>query len=256
MLFLKKYIIFGLQRSGTNYLEQLVSRNFFADNESRSGKIPESIFWKHDYYVPSRDLESVDYPILVIYKNPYAWFESNAYRNGHQRIDAPFHYLFCNSNRKELEYISEGHADKHLNTLSLPVSSRVNETLCILSTKNEMLNIIRIYKLWYENWIVNYPESLKSKTYFIKYEDLLNDEKRIYFLNKLKNDYDFEQSKGSYVNLEPGAVPRSLYYKQKHTDLYINEDQEILSHNTILKINKELGEDLFKKLNYKFKTFA
>lgn len=242
-----EYILFGLQRTGTNYVEQLINRNFNATSLTVTG----TMLWKHDLEVPVDSLNNTSAPIIVLYKNPYTWFESNAYRSGDIRFDVHFPFY----QKEEYRHMSMGHKTNWIETLSLPASARVNETLGILSTRDEMINIIKLYKFWFKNWIENFPEQFKDRLILLRYENLLEDNKRISFLDYL-NNLGFQKTKPSYVNLEPGAVPRSKFYTTKHTEYYLSEEPEFLNKDTIQKINEELGESLFDILGYKFKTFV
>ena len=74
------FLIFGLQRSGTNLLSDMLTRsfsslenNFYQINERRFDSV-----WKHSIYVPTI---YIDCPLFVIFKNPYKWVESICLRN-------------------------------------------------------------------------------------------------------------------------------------------------------------------------------
>ena len=64
-----EYYLYGLQRSGTNYLRKLIELNFCY--HARNKKSPRS--WKHRLDVPENP---GGYPCICIYKNPYKWIES------------------------------------------------------------------------------------------------------------------------------------------------------------------------------------
>lgn len=68
-----EYYLYGLQRSGTNYLRKLIELNFHC--YARNKKSPSS--WKHRLDIPENPS---GYPCICIYKNPYKWIES-LYRN-------------------------------------------------------------------------------------------------------------------------------------------------------------------------------
>jgi hypothetical protein len=71
---MKHYYIFGLQRSGTNYIEQLIKENFIGlDMANVRGHA-----WKHSIDVPD-DMTKNIVPIIV-YKNKYTWIESIVFR--------------------------------------------------------------------------------------------------------------------------------------------------------------------------------
>jgi hypothetical protein len=65
------YSIFGLQRSGTSFLEALLASNFDC-------RISNGINWKHRLTPPQLDSSA---PAFNIYKNPYTWIESVVFRD-------------------------------------------------------------------------------------------------------------------------------------------------------------------------------
>jgi len=67
-----KYYIFGLQRSGTTFLEHLLLDNFECSIANFEG------LWKHSLVKP---LSRENIPTFNIYKNPYTWVESIVFRD-------------------------------------------------------------------------------------------------------------------------------------------------------------------------------
>lgn len=68
------YYIFGLQRSGTNYIEQLFKENFLQIELSNV----RGHAWKHSIDVPPDMIP--DRLAVIVYKNPLTWVESIAFR--------------------------------------------------------------------------------------------------------------------------------------------------------------------------------
>ena len=68
---IKPIYIFGIHRSGTNYLMNLLNRNFGKIHEKNTNNNYQPR-WKHSVVVD----ELEDYPVFVIYKNVYTWVES------------------------------------------------------------------------------------------------------------------------------------------------------------------------------------
>ena len=64
-----EYYLYGLQRSGTNYLRKLVELNLGFYTRNKKG--PRS--WKHRLDIPDN---VNDYVNIVLYKNPYKWLDS------------------------------------------------------------------------------------------------------------------------------------------------------------------------------------
>ena len=64
-----EYYLYGLQRSGTNYLRKLIELNFSFLTRNKKG--PRS--WKHRLDIPPN---ADNYTNIVLYKNPYKWIDS------------------------------------------------------------------------------------------------------------------------------------------------------------------------------------
>lgn len=71
---LKPIEIFGLQRSGTNYLTKLLEENFYVEVVNK--RYEEGINWKHSLVVPDSP-----YPKILIRKGVMNWIDSIANRN-------------------------------------------------------------------------------------------------------------------------------------------------------------------------------
>ena len=69
---MEKFYIFGLQRSGTTFLENLITLNFDVSVANSEGT------WKHLLKVPEK-LEN--HKVFCIFKNPYTWLESIIFRD-------------------------------------------------------------------------------------------------------------------------------------------------------------------------------
>lgn len=80
--------VFGLQRSGTNYVEQLLLRNVKKSAVLNGGNAtPREAYignnfkglWKHGYNFSSSDFKKLfkhKFKIFYVYKHPYRWIES------------------------------------------------------------------------------------------------------------------------------------------------------------------------------------
>lgn len=67
------YYIFGLQRSGTTFLERMLTNTFDARWLNGAGT------WKHELLVPDAVTQN-QHISLVNFKNPYTWLESIIFR--------------------------------------------------------------------------------------------------------------------------------------------------------------------------------
>lgn len=69
---MSKFFIFGLQRSGTTFLEKIITNNFDVAVANKEGS------WKHSLDVP----ETIGlYQSYCVFKNPYTWLESIIFRD-------------------------------------------------------------------------------------------------------------------------------------------------------------------------------
>ena len=90
--------IFGIQRSGTNYLEQLI--NTFSGVVATPG-VPERGYWKHSAYPAPRFMPQQDIYFLVI-KNPFKWLESLHRYNADLSIrSGTYHQNLFNCEKKQ-----------------------------------------------------------------------------------------------------------------------------------------------------------
>lgn len=124
--------VFGLQRSGTTFLEKLLSQNFQCKLSSEH--------WKHSIErVPTHS------PTFVIFKNPYTWIESIMFRE---------------------------HADLPATSPEIVLPSYLNAGVCTLTDDPVSINPVELAKLyeryfysWYD-WarIVRYEDLIQQDT--------------------------------------------------------------------------------------------
>ena len=100
--------------------------------------------WKHRLEVPSSIKE---FPVIVVWKHPYHWIESIAWR---KQVDWV---------RTQIKY-SNVEEDENL----------------MIGKEGQKLSIIALCKTWvdfYNNWWFSLDESIKKRTVLVKYEDML-----------------------------------------------------------------------------------
>lgn len=182
------YYIFGLQRTGTNYLETLISKNFHVKKANDRVKC-----WKHSTFIP--DHFSFEIPAFILFKNPYLWIESVAFRYSAD-------YVRTQDYRIESDLLLG------------------NEEICLS-------HLIHTYKKFYKTWhypnlfhVIYYEDILLNPTHFL---DGLNYERRTpkkgykFPVNGTipqSRNYD-EESRTYYVRQKP------IYLKPQHIH-YIN----------------------------------
>jgi len=221
----KNILIYGLQRCGTNFLHQLLLKNFqvripngkirnqplhkhFRLYEEKS-KVPEYKF-SNDLYVNSLqeytqalDTNKEITGFVVISKNPYSWLLS--YKNWGKKCDwpnVPYHY-------------------------------------------------IEEYNLFYEKWL-NFYSSNNQQIIFIRYIDLLlNTNKELQRIQKhfdLKNRW-INQVIGEVNKLK--KVPESKKFTSDRFQYYKNQQYiQEYSNTELEEINEILNPNIISQLGY------
>ena len=226
---MKNISIRGIQRSGTNYIRQLIIKNIDVNiinthlyTELDYQQIPKYLkngetgdynfdLWKHNLTPLSKDFIE-KYKIdgfLLISKNPYSWLESIIYRT---QID-----LVATYNMK-YNIFQDG-------------VFRID-------------NLCKLYKDFYTNWINN-------DTYFIKYEDLLINKEKVLieFVNKFNLTFKFKE-----IQEISQKVDASHQFKYSFIKKYINVELDHLNSENIYLINDSLGKDFFNLIGYEMKS--
>jgi len=221
-----QFTIFGERCSGTNYLEEIILKNFNINITWKYG-------WKHFFGFDNHLLENSDNTLFIcIVRDPVKWINS-FYQNMHH---LPLKDIKCNENVKKYLF------------LNAPIWSLVDHKNVEnfhdrnIFTGKRYKNIfeLRYTKLKYQ--LTYLPTKVKNYI-FIRYEDLLNNFDET--MNKIKN-------KGLTVKNEATFPLNSNRYK--------NESNRIFKpNNTILKIqpnvilnnsNYKMFSEYDKKLGY------
>ena len=217
---LKKLLLYGLQRSGTNFLEAVLNKSFpikcLNDKDNRNSPmhkhfrlydqknfIPEPKYKNNLHYSDflsfTNSLDEVPDYFFVISKNPYSWLIS--YRNWGEKC----HWPSVNHH-----YISE-------------------------------------YYYFYNKWM---EFSLQSdRIIFIRYMDLLSNlEKELKRLKRLTGLH----KKIKLINKNYfGQVPQSKSFTESRLRYYLNEEYlELFTKQELMDINHFIGPDLISFLGY------
>jgi len=228
---IKPIYVFGIHRSGTNYLMNLLNRNFGKIHEKNTNNNYQPR-WKHSVVVD----ELEDYPVFVIYKNVYTWVESILKRkcdDGHN-IMLSVKYL--------PHYIDESRYIK------------LDDDVLYCDDRVSFEKLINVYRQFYENWMVNFPDEYKKNLFLISYEDLLVEEKRNQILSIIGERFNWK-SPENWINMNPGSVPLSREYTQEMGEYYLNEKPRDLTIEEIEMIDKIIDEDFKLKLKEKVKEY-
>ena len=234
------YFQFGIQRSGTTIVDRILRDNWqIWKANDHPDYAPDPYFpqpqmetnWKHHIDIPNNLPEEA--PKILVYKNPYTWAESMAFRKGNG-----------NGNWGQ----SWGHENLNLypqpkpgwNNISVPGQGMVN-----------IGQIMYVYQHWFNTWLP-YAEQNPDTTYVIKYEDILTDEGRLKVFNEIATKFGWEtKDEIKWVNhvgsSQPMTEARIQYYLEgRPTDprFFVHGPRYVQSINDIL------GRDFIASLGY------
>lgn len=159
------FYVFGLYRSGTNFMGQLLSQN----STSVSVLKGESNIWKHAYDIENRRLFDGDDKkqtpkerlselgiknnVIYIHKHPYSWIESVIRKPVDIRKEYPCvagggdnNFVLNNLNIIELAKLNHNHAEYWFNLMTTKNIHRVQYEKIISSTKNTKQIVKNIFE--------------------------------------------------------------------------------------------------------------
>ncbi len=218
------FLIFGLQRSGSNILSEMLKRGYSSPNNSfvQINDRRFDVIWKHSIYVPTIN---IDCPTFIIFKNPYKWVESICLRNYRDILTRQVKYPI--DERK-------GFSDNHL----------------FGKNKFNLANLGKLYSYFFESWIVNKNNNIKQKI-IVKYEDLLDKEKREFFFKKISKKLSVNYN----IVIDPislvGQIYQSENFSEENLNYYKREKELSLSKENLSVLNSNLNNLIFSMLEYK-----
>lgn len=206
------YYIFGIQRSGTNLMERIMS------NSVQARKLnTQKVCWKHDINMPSTyDKET---PTIIIYKNPYTWVES-----------------LCNRNRVDWIQTQKRYpADKG------PVELRAGKNNLNVQA------LAKTYSHFHHTWIFSNPD---INSFIIKYEDMLQPQKHK-ILNDMAAKFNIKNGQEINWRIpQYGKVSQSADYDKERERYYLDQKPSMLTKQQIEAITNAIGPDNIQKLGY------
>lgn len=211
---MKDFLIAGLQRSGTNYIETLLNKNI--DNTKFGW---EDWYWKHNINPPSLALfrQHNLRGIILCVKNPFAWVESICFRESSDLYDAYGVYYDMND-KSSLYFENNG---------------------MIFNVKA----LIKLYNEYYNNW-VNAPN---LNIYTIKYEDILKEPTKV--ITEFKERYNL-QFKNDELDTIVANLPSSNNWDFSLKEFYVNYRLKYLDNKQLDYIAQLLDIELLKKIGY------
>lgn len=221
------YFLCGLQRSGTNLTETIMSKNYLADS-ARYGPEGLGSHWKHSLIVPEEILYD---NVVIIHKNPYTWIESISFRDP---VD------FKSSQR--MFPADQVHEDP-----DYMIGAKY-------SIKRKSFNLINLAKTWnafHTNWVLN--SNLEGKNVaIIKYEDLLDKDKRNAVIESIGRSFNYTQRTPEIIFPEKGSVPGSKRYDNEIEEYYKLGVPKFLTKKQISAVNEIIDPKIMTILGYKF----
>jgi len=209
------YYMWGIQRSGTNFLEQLLKTNYQAHKRNAAKSA-----WKHSIDDPI-DGWSRSLPNFVIHKNPYTWVESIATRNTVDWLKTQTTY---------------------------PATDDIDSELQLGDKKLNIVNLAKTYKHFYDNWL----DRTDLKLYMvIRYEDLLIDDKRYKILLDIPMRMSFPKpQRDKFMIPKIGGVSQSKDYTEEREEYYKSGRPSVLTQKQIEAVTETVGVELITKMGY------
>ena len=225
------YFQFGLQRTGTTFIDFMFRHNFqnwkandlIEPDPKNPPPSPDILTWKHSIWVPKHYRQG--WPVILNYKNPYTWMESMIYRRGIANGGWGFTY-----------------------SRNYPILGRRSDTY--EKHKEDWLEysdcFVQVYRFWFNTWL-DFYEKNKDITYIIKYEDLLYEDRREDVFNNAADKFGWDKPEEYFWYPHVGAsepiADRIDYYKK--------EEPERLEGKYIDLINEFFDKDLMDRLGYR-----
>lgn len=218
----QRYFIFGLQRSGTNYLHNILKVNFSAASCYR-----ESGIFKHSlYYPPYQPNPDKPKPLsrnditFLIYKNPYLWVESIAFRDAIDYVETQT--IFPATDIPE-------DTDYQIGELKLNV-----------------INLAKTWKTFHRTWFLE-----ENTTYAVKYEDLLSVQGRESLLQMLLDNHKWIKLLENWGTPNRQIIRWSENFNDDSLEYYLEGTPKYLTKKQIDKITEIINPGIIQKMGYK-----
>ena len=221
-------LLYGLQRTGSNYTEQLINKNF------------PNIKFYNDYY--SRCLPTHKHFRLYDKKwiAPQAKFYNNYYYKNFNEFKEHVNQL----TKKQIELFVVTIKNPYSWYISYKKHAKKNRYVFYKNYVNSQYIID--YNLYYKKW---YDFSIESpkEVIFVKYENLIHDLESA--LNAINNIIGIKENNSEFIN--PAKVPMSHRFS-KRRERYYKQDQYLtkISPKEKFVINQLLDSDLMERLGY------
>jgi hypothetical protein len=234
----KKFILYGVERTGTNYFQGLLKKNFnnllfFNDGKAKTLPIHKHFrLYDEQWFLPDigyfqnfkyPDFASFDKHVseitgetdinyLVSVKEPYSWYIS-----------------FSNLARKKSR-----------------VTKLIRNGWHPYITRNINPHFIFDYNLFYKKWI-NFQEENPDRVMIVRYEDLLLEREDT--LQKVQEHFGLEKAQEEFTNLS--KVPMSRKFTDSRKNYYVNQEyfNEFTEHQLMV-LTEHMDKEVVDTLGY------
>lgn len=224
------FTVFGLQRSGTNFLEQLVTKNIRNTKIVNRWKAGDGI-WKHAFGIENKPTDAGPIGMkgdpekakmignrihaIYIHKHPYSWIQSITTKN----VDIKKTYPFVARELNQAENVLGG------------------------------LNILHLAQLYYDHTQYWLDKVETRKVYHVKYEDLIfSPEKTKEIVTDIAQFFNRKLKETNIVI--PDKVGQSDKFNEEKRKQYRTYRITTLSYEQIMHINTILDRDAMAKQGY------
>lgn len=236
MASIQTFTIFAPQRSGTNFLQQLIVQNF---EKIRCFNTDKSYLWKHEpnsrlILQKYRGTNIQNHLHLVLTKNPYKWIESIIRKPVDIKIRRP-------------EVLNIDVDPAYI--IKLDPTQQKNRTWQVSAIN--LVELVKLYNEFYNNWL-----DLKTQLKYwgiCKYENLLIEQDCYHFLYMLQNTYKLSKIRPSWII--PSNVSMTGHWdsntKTAKTQDYLDFNRcKTLTQQQIDIIDQTIDKALLEKLGY------
>lgn len=227
----KNFLLYGMQRTGSNYVEELVKKNFtdvsFLRNEysralpthkhfrlyEEKHLIPQNKYmnsFKYDSHAQFDDhvseivnKKNINY--LVVVKNPYSW------------------YLSYKRHAKKFKY------------------NYYKNSVCP--------HFILEYNAFYSKWL-EFSEEVRDRIMIVRYEDVIHDFEHC--MDRIKQSFGLNAANSEYLNIK--RAPMSRHFNVKRLIYYkTNAYMDMIGSKELNVINNLLDKGVLGKFGYELK---
>jgi len=227
---MKTFKVYGIQRSGTNFLTQCLLRNFEGCRVLRGANLGP----KHGTPVSSID-------------GVYEWFEKAKNKYPPERFDNPMLRKLAKDLKEGKMKITPCVMIKNPYSWHWSIEKRKLNLGHISEPEKYYPKNYNIFNDRYREWkdLVEHGDDIHATGIFVKYEDLI--ENTNLMINKIATNFNIETVKEFII---PTKVPHSVPFTEKRKQFYLQDGNFGLSDEQVKWITDNVDWDLMKYYGY------